>query len=60
MAAYHQNEDAADGSSSSYLNNEKSHRQFRWTINKVSVITVDIIQFANIDVRLKIPKKWSE
>ena len=32
MAAYRRNEPAADGSSFSNLNNEKSHRQRRWTI----------------------------
>ena len=32
MAAYRRNKHAADGSSSSYLNNEKSHRQRRWMI----------------------------
>ena len=31
MAAYQRNEDATDGTSS-YFNNEKSHRQCRWPI----------------------------
>ena len=60
MAACRQNEHATDGSSSSYVNNEKSHRQCRWIVNRVSVIAVDIIHVANIDIRLEIVRKLSQ
>jgi len=46
MAAYQRNKDTGDRSPSSYLNNEKSQLDN----NKVSVITLNIIHVADIDI----------
>ena len=57
MAAYRRN--ATDRSFSLYLNNEKS-QTMQMDDNRVSVIAVNIIHVANIDIRLEIVKKWSQ